>query len=134
MALMQDIVHEKAVAAFGPESGWTAEQQAAYRAAVLEKQYQASRELEQERAAKAAEAAQRGAIAGAIIANGFQKAGEQIADAKTDPLILYKMNANRQGSATFIPDAAGSQWGTIWGPNGAQRVEKTSDGGFRIWP
>jgi hypothetical protein len=45
-----------------------------------------------------------------------------------------EMNANQQGSVTFIPDAAGSQWGTIWGPNGVQRVEKTSDGGFRIWP
>jgi hypothetical protein len=133
MALMQDIVHEKAVAAFGLESQWTDEQRAAYRAAVMEKQYQAGRELEQDRARQALQLQQNAAVAAATIGNGLKSAGDSIAGAQTDPFLLQKMKANQQGSATFMPDAPGSQWGTIWGPNGAQRVEKTSDGGFRIW-
>ena len=94
MALMQDRVHEKAVAAFGPESQWTAEQRAAYRAAVTENQIQTMRELEQERTFQRQ---QNAAIIAAGVADGLKSAGDSIASSQTDPLILYKMNASRQG-------------------------------------
>lgn len=91
MALMQDIEHSKAVTAFGPETSWTPEQRAAYQAAVREKQVAAALEMMAEREHRQ----QNAAIAGAMIANGFTAAGNQIAGAQTDPFMLSKMKAQQ---------------------------------------
>jgi hypothetical protein len=125
MSTLEEIARQKAIAAFGPEQCWTPEQRAAFRAAVMESQLQAQRELDSERQ-------QRAAVAAARIGQGLQQAGEQIASSQTDPLILYKMNAQRStfssgyrswqnsngSSGSYVPYLGGNG-GTIFNSDGS---------------
>jgi hypothetical protein len=110
-----------------PRKDWGQAETAEYNALFLQA-LQYWREAEQESVARRQDQA-------AMIANGFHAAGESIRQSTQTPISQPQVNIPQmQGPITFIPDSPGSQWGTIWGPNGAQRVQKTSDGGVTVWP
>jgi hypothetical protein len=69
------------------------------------------------------------ALIGLAIAQGFQKAGDQIANSQTDPFILYNMNShpsalyqswhNSDGSSGhYVPNPGGVRGGAFFNGNG----------------